>query len=101
MGIFGWSYPPGAANDPNAPWNQEDPPCDVCGEFIENCVCPPCRVCGEYGDPRCYVEHGMRRTEMQKFMREVNERRWRDDAQAEADYWDDWYEEWGRERIVK
>lgn len=22
MGIFGWSYPPGAAGDPNAPWNQ-------------------------------------------------------------------------------
>jgi hypothetical protein len=21
---FGWSYPPGAANDPNAPWNQDD-----------------------------------------------------------------------------
>jgi len=27
MGIFGWSYPPGAANDPYAPYNQqEDPP---------------------------------------------------------------------------
>lgn len=24
MGKFGWSYPPGAANDPNAPWNQEE-----------------------------------------------------------------------------
>ena len=24
MGIFGWSYPPGAANDPMAPWNQAD-----------------------------------------------------------------------------
>ncbi len=24
--IFGWSYPPGAANDPNAPWNQEEVP---------------------------------------------------------------------------
>jgi hypothetical protein len=24
MGIFGWSYPAGAENDPNAPWNQED-----------------------------------------------------------------------------
>lgn len=30
MGIFGWSYPPGAANDPFAPYNQDfddsDPP---------------------------------------------------------------------------
>ena len=23
MGIFGWSYPPGAAGDPFAPWNQD------------------------------------------------------------------------------
>ena len=25
-GIFGWSYPAGAANDPNAPYNQEEVP---------------------------------------------------------------------------
>jgi len=32
--VFGWDYPPGAANDPNAPWNQEDPPeeCPMCGQ---------------------------------------------------------------------
>ena len=24
MSKFGWSYPPGAANDPNAPYNQTD-----------------------------------------------------------------------------
>ena len=24
MGIFGWSYPAGAENDPSAPYNQED-----------------------------------------------------------------------------
>lgn len=24
MSKFGWSYPPGAANDPNAPYNQPD-----------------------------------------------------------------------------
>lgn len=31
--IFGWDYPPGAEHDPNAPYNQEDPPdkCPVCG----------------------------------------------------------------------
>jgi len=26
--IFGWSYPPGAENDPNAPYNQPDNPCE-------------------------------------------------------------------------
>lgn len=23
--MFGWDYPPGAENDPNAPWNQREP----------------------------------------------------------------------------
>lgn len=32
---FGWRYPPGAANDPNAPYNQPDPPeCPECGELV-------------------------------------------------------------------
>jgi hypothetical protein len=26
MGIFGWSYPPGAANDPFAPYNEQEQP---------------------------------------------------------------------------
>ncbi len=31
---LGWSYPAGAENDPNAPWNQRELPdcCPVCGE---------------------------------------------------------------------
>lgn len=33
MGIFGWSYPPGAASDPYAPYNQDDDPSnEVCEE---------------------------------------------------------------------
>jgi len=33
MSKFGWSYPAGAANDPNAPYNQEPDPCnDACIE---------------------------------------------------------------------
>lgn len=44
--LFGWDYPSGAANDPNAPWNQEDPPeeCPVCGK---------CNVDLETGDALC------------------------------------------------
>ena len=29
MSIFGWSYPPGAANDPYAPYNQTEEPIDL------------------------------------------------------------------------
>jgi|SRR6516225_285799 hypothetical protein len=56
--IFGWSYPPGAANDPNAPWNQDDGPCAVCGKDMDHCVCPECKVCGSCGDPNCYKREG-------------------------------------------
>lgn len=49
MGIFGWSYPPGAASDPNAPYNQVDPPCQLCGKFEDKCECPECSECGEIG----------------------------------------------------
>lgn len=52
--IFGWDYPPGAASDPAAPYNQVDPPCAVCGQFESKCICPACPVCGAVGDPNCY-----------------------------------------------
>ena len=32
--VFGWDYPPGAENDPNAPWNQQEHDCP--------CHCEPC-----------------------------------------------------------
>lgn len=51
---FGWSLPPGAAGDPNAPWNQSDPPCGVCGQAEDDCLCPECPTCGAVGDPACY-----------------------------------------------
>ena len=53
--MFGWSYPPGAANDPYAPWNQEDGPCAVCGKLTDECICPECPACSAVGDPKCYT----------------------------------------------
>lgn len=49
--LFGWDYPPGAENDPNAPWNQKDPPeCVSCGDALgENCT----RGCAKHGGPVC------------------------------------------------
>lgn len=54
--LFGWSYPPGAASDPNAPYNQNGPYiCEVCLCDAEvDCRCEECPICGEAGNPRCY-----------------------------------------------
>ena len=68
--MFGWSYPPGAANDPNAPWNQEDGPCAVCACDCADCICPECPTCGQMGDPDCYKKHGLKLTREQSITRQ-------------------------------
>ena len=79
MRIFGWDYPLGCSS---TPYDEDDPPCEVCGEFIEDCICPECPECGEIGRPKCYLEHGLLRTEAQKFFMECNQRQWQEDAEA-------------------
>lgn len=91
MGKFGWSLPPGVTMNMIDP---PEPPCEICGQQIDNCICPECSVCGEYGFSQCYVEHGMRRTEEQKFLLECAERQWREEAEVEALYWKEIIEEW-------
>ena len=59
MSLFGWSYPAGAENDPNAPWNQPDPQCEVCGEWCGDCQCPECPKCGEAGNLKCEVNENI------------------------------------------
>lgn len=76
--IFGWSYPPGVTGrEPEI--TGEYGPCDICGLSEYDCVCPECPICGCHGDPTCYLEHGMKRTEEQKFFKEVAERYWEED----------------------
>jgi len=92
MGIFGWSYPPGAANDPSAPYNQETPPCEVCGHNEFDCICPECPVCETSGDPHCYETggHGLQRTQAQIDGRAALDELIRKQAEAdraEGEYW--------------
>lgn len=97
MGIFGWSYPPGAAGDPNAPWNQEDGPCEVCGNDVDHCICPECPECGEHGNPRCYEDnargedvapgHGLRRTPEQVLSLAWAQALDEEASRSEAEYW--------------
>lgn len=106
--IFGWSYPPGAANDPNAPYNQtDDGPCVVCAQPIDDCICPECPVCGEPGNPKCYridglyppmgdlrhldpndrPDHGLQRSLAQVVLAAEAERQWAEHAAAEDAYY--------------
>ena len=53
---FGWDYPAGAANDPNAPWNQCDdhhPSCPQNGDFDEDDI--ECAECGTNGNCWLYA----------------------------------------------
>ena len=65
----------------------EDYPCDVCGEMEDNCICPECPECNNWGDPTCYLNHGLQRTEEQKFSFECANRWWERQARAEAMDW--------------
>lgn len=80
MGIFGWSLPPGVSMRDIDPGDQ---PCEVCGKDIDDCVCPECDVCGTQGDPKCYTEHGMKKTKEQEIAAE--EAHQRDLKQQAAD----------------
>lgn len=61
MGIFGWNLPPGCGKLPG----EEDTPCEVCGQFDNDCICEECLECGCVGDSRCYEKHGMVRSQEQ------------------------------------
>lgn len=91
MTKFGWDYPPGCHG---TPWDEPDPPCEICGEDPYDCICPECPVCHTHGDPRCYLDHGLRRSEEQKFNLEVHQRFWEEEnrltREAEDRDWREW-----------
>ncbi|MDA8139796.1 MAG: hypothetical protein M0036_14190 [Desulfobacteraceae bacterium] len=88
--IFGWSYPPGCSGPPD---DDGVAPCEICGEPIDNCICPVCPVCGAFGDPDCYLVHGMRRTEEQKLGRAITDRDNKAEIDAQNKFWDRYAEE--------
>jgi len=98
--IFGWSYPPGAVNDPFAPWNIEDGPCRVCGQSVDDCICPECPECGEVGNPTCYggtLPHlKITREQIEMYLRAREEEG--KAAEAEDKYYGEQYEQWKAEQ---
>jgi hypothetical protein len=87
MGIFGWSLPPGCST---LPGEEQDGPCDVCGKELDDCICPECGECGDIGNPTCYVEHGLFKSQEQIDSLAEAEARWK----ANAKSWDEYAEYW-------
>lgn len=46
-GIFGWSYPPGCSGPPD---DGPEPPCQMCGEYEDNCKCLECKAIVRFGN---------------------------------------------------
>lgn len=65
MGKFGWSLPPGVTHRMIDEAYGREEPCEICGKWVDDCICPECSVCEAYGDPRCYKEHGLEMTKEQ------------------------------------
>lgn len=42
-----------------------NPHCEVCGAHVDNCICPECPICQTNGDPKCYEEHGLEKSDEQ------------------------------------
>jgi hypothetical protein len=79
MGLFGWSLPPGCGT---LPGEEPDPPCALCGEDVDHCICPECPQCGCIGDPKCYGSHGLVMTHAQRFLLAWNEAIWENEARS-------------------
>lgn len=102
--MSGWysNYPDGTALEPNAPWNQGEGTCDVCGLSVDDCICPECPVCGEYGDPRCYENHGLVLSDEQRQSKERVEREAAEEEKRMIADWERWASQFpgGDEREV-
>ena len=77
MGIFGWSLPAGCGT---LPGEEDEGPCLVCGNHIDDCICPECQECGDVGNPSCYSLHGLVRTSEQVASLAAAEERWANDC---------------------
>jgi hypothetical protein len=52
--VTGFNLPPGVTTRMIDEAAGADQPCEVCGHFVDDCICPECEQCGQIGDPACY-----------------------------------------------
>lgn len=84
MSKFGWSLPPGCGK---LPGEEDEGPCECCGQSIDDCICPSCPVCSNVGNPKCYTDHGIEKEPKQIRSLAEAEARWAEEncLQAEAE----------------
>lgn len=78
--MTGWNLPPGCTYADIERAYGGDGPCAVCGQPVDACLCPCCPVCDSIGDPTCYDEHGLVRSQEQ-----IDAKAAMDDARAVED----------------
>ena len=76
--------PPGCGTLPG----EEEYPCEICGgnPDSDECICPECEVCGAAGDPYCYDEGHLTRTQEQIDQLAKFEKEWADDHAREDEF---------------
>lgn len=99
MSKFGWSLPPGCSFS-DLPGEREIQ-CDVCGNSEGQCICSECPVCGECGNPLCYAEHGMIRSEEQIAAHKAMLEARRQDVIREDKEWEALYEDAMQEEALE
>lgn len=54
------NLPPGCTNRMIDEQAGVDLQCEVCGKFVDDCICPECPICGTFGLRECYTQHGLK-----------------------------------------
>lgn len=82
----GFNLPPGVTiNDIERLFDEG--PCEVCRNDVDSCLCPECPECHVAGNPKCYSKNHLVLSQEQKSNADRMEKRWAEDADAEAAYW--------------
>ena len=83
-------------------WRSDEPPdpgdypCDVCGQWPDDCICPECPVCAAQGDEFCYREHALVRSLAQVVLLAEAKRLVAEEARQWDRYAEDWNADQGR-----
>jgi hypothetical protein len=74
-----------------------DEPCLCCGRSVDDCICEACPECEEYGNPVCYIKHGMKYSEDQL----SGQQKLKDQIEADRKVDDAMYKEYMKDQEIE